>query len=423
MKENHQAYILKAAFKESTAIIFPYDDPVHSGINLAGRSTGAAGARLDDGGGESINSKDIRKDNNLIAKFSWPEETRLSEVDVIKKAKEIAESNDLVKNHIPTMFGDLDPPFITCSTSVIREFLGLGATGARVLRVILFRRLKEIKYLEEEDMVIAFLDCFFCKPLFVVPASSRGTHSGAGHWALWESKYQIEQGDISLGNLMYDPATKRGVLNDFDLARMGGPDRKPSAKNNTGTLPFLALDLLDKSAFNGKVRPLYRHEAESFAWCLICICISMGSFDGQIRTIYPHPLSPWFVNMDICLSSKITLSRGGLLDEIPYHQRTGPLANRLYKYWVTRYQAAGGPGNTGAVRDTLPTEFRPRRKKTAPKTEEYEEPSKHESFRQVYQEFIEASSVVPKSKEKIFYQMLKLVTDKYEYATSADPIQ
>ena len=178
VRENHQVYILKATFKGSTAIIFPYDDPVHSGINLAGRSTGAAGARLGDGGEKSINSKDVRKDNDLIAKFSWPEETRLSEVDVIKKAMEIAESNDLVKNHIPTMLGDLDPPYITCSTSIIRTFLDLDVTGARVLRVILFRRLKEIKYLDEEDMLIAFLDCFFCKFLPVVSPSPRGTHSG-----------------------------------------------------------------------------------------------------------------------------------------------------------------------------------------------------------------------------------------------------
>jgi hypothetical protein len=168
VRENHQAYILKAAFKESTAIIFPYDDPIHSGINLAGRSTGTAGARIGDGGEKSINSKTIREDNDLIAKFSWPEETRVSEVEVINKAMEIAESNDLVKNHIPTMFGDLDPPYITCSTSVIRQFLGFGVTGARVLRVILFRRLKEIRYLDEEDMLIAFLDCFFCEFLLVV---------------------------------------------------------------------------------------------------------------------------------------------------------------------------------------------------------------------------------------------------------------
>jgi hypothetical protein len=224
---------------------------------------------------------------------------------------------------------------------------------------------------------------------------------------------------------MYDPITRRGVLNDFDLARLGGPDRKPSAKNNTGTLPFLALDLLDKSAFNGRVRPRYRHEAESFAWCLICICISMENFNGQIRTIYPHPLSSWFVDMDTCLGSKIKL-QGGLLDEIPYHQRTKPLAGKLYDYWMKRYdrqRAAGRQGKADLVSDTLPTKFRIKRKRIASRMEEYEEPSNHESFRQVYQEFVDMSSTIPKSKEATFYEMLTLVTDKYSYVTSADPVQ
>ena len=224
---------------------------------------------------------------------------------------------------------------------------------------------------------------------------------------------------------MYDPVTKRGVLNDFDLARMGGPDRKPSAKSNTGTLPFLALDLLDKSAFNGKVRPLYRHEAESFAWCLICICISMGSFDGQIRTIYPHPLSPWFVDMNTCYTSKTNLSMGGLLRETPYHQRSKPLAEKLYNYWMDRYEkqrAAERPGKADAVDDTLPTKFfEP--EDIVSRTEEYEEPSNRESFRLVYKQFMKASSAVPKSKKDIFYDILTLVTDKYKYVTSADPVQ
>ena len=32
-----------------------------------------------------------------------------------------------------------------------------------MLQVIVFRRLREIKYLDEEDLLIAWLDCFFCE--------------------------------------------------------------------------------------------------------------------------------------------------------------------------------------------------------------------------------------------------------------------
>ena len=89
---------------------------------------------------------------------------------------------------------------------------------------------------------------------------------------------------------MYDPMTKRGVLSDFDLAREGGQNRRPSAKDNTGTLPFLALDLLNKRASEGLVPRRYRQDAESFAWCLIYICICVGKDERSNRHHQPPSL-------------------------------------------------------------------------------------------------------------------------------------
>jgi len=156
----------------------------------------------------------------------------------------------------------------------------------------------------------------------------------AGHWALWEK--DIEHGDISIGNLMCDPKTKRGVLNDLDLAREGGPNKKPSAKDNTGTMPFLALDLLDKAAFNGQVQRRYRHDAESFAWCLIYICVcNMGEGPKRgICTVNPHPLSSWFGNVDTSYRAKRNSAE--LNGRLPLHERTKPLAKALYIHWVNR---------------------------------------------------------------------------------------
>ena len=112
------------------------------------------------------NSADIKGGNDMVVKFSWPRKSQVSEVDFIERARIIGESNKLVENHIPTVHGHLDPPYVTCSTRFIREFLRLKLNGERVLRVIAFRRLEEIKYLDEEHMLIAFLDSFFCKLQF-----------------------------------------------------------------------------------------------------------------------------------------------------------------------------------------------------------------------------------------------------------------
>lgn len=66
---------------------------------------------------------------------------------------------------------------------------------------------------------------------------------------------------------MYDADTKCGVLTDFDLSilqwepRIIGTDR-------TGTVPFMAIDLLTEDYWRGFTKRYYRHELEAFIWIL-----------------------------------------------------------------------------------------------------------------------------------------------------------
>ena len=164
MRDGCKMRVLKATFMDEPVYIYPEDDPVCSTINLVGCSTNISGARKDDGHPPSVSSfRDIRKANDLVAKFSWPGESRVSEVTFIQKAEEMGKTNNLVKGHIPRMVGNINPPYIMCLTSVIREFLDLDTSGGRVLQVIVFGCLGETRYLGEEDMVIGWLDCFLCK--------------------------------------------------------------------------------------------------------------------------------------------------------------------------------------------------------------------------------------------------------------------
>jgi hypothetical protein len=157
--------ILEATFDGGDTVhIFPFDDLVHGGINVSGRSTNIAGARRVTGQDtDTTTSEKIKEGNDLVVKFSWPNKSRESEAKFIEMAKKFGEKNGLIKDHIPTMLGHMDPPYLTCSTRRVRDFLGLEVDGERVLRIMLFRRLEEIKFLDEEHMVIAFLDCFFCE--------------------------------------------------------------------------------------------------------------------------------------------------------------------------------------------------------------------------------------------------------------------
>jgi len=91
-----------------------------------------------------------------------------------------------------------------------------------------------------------------------------------GHRYLW--KGSIEHNDISVSNLMYDKMNDdAGVLNNFYLANMRGSEW-PGETERTGTMPFMALDLLTKNAWAWKIDRLYRHDCELFVWVLLWIC-------------------------------------------------------------------------------------------------------------------------------------------------------
>jgi hypothetical protein len=66
----------------------------------------------------------------------------------------------------------------------------------------------------------------------------------AGHYALWQAG--VLHRDVSPGNLMWywgEDDTLMGVLNDYDLSSLATL-QGPEGNERTGTVPFMALDLL-----------------------------------------------------------------------------------------------------------------------------------------------------------------------------------
>jgi len=154
---------------------------------------------------------------------------------------------------------------------------------------------------------------------------------------------------------MWDDRRRVGVLNDFDLARFAD-QAGASGQDNTGTLPFMALDLLSEEGLRGEIPRRYRHEAESFAWTLICLCLStVEGKDGKNYTRDPHPLREWFQDWNVSRHFKIALqwrdydSPGVQLS----HPNTKNLARTLHKYWLDRYikQFPGGTEDAAKTED------------------------------------------------------------------------
>ena len=113
---------------------------------------------------------------------------------------------------------------------------------------------------------------------------------------------------------MWDAERRVGVLNDFDLAKFTSQEGA-SGQENTGTLPYMALDLLSEKGLRGEIPRLYRHDAESFAWSLIYLCLStVKNEEGEKYTMLSRRLGRWFADWETCRNAKL----GVLVEVAPY---------------------------------------------------------------------------------------------------------
>ena len=227
-----------------------------SGLGVIGRGVVATGAELQHGPPDIL----------YAAKVSWPEQTRPNEAEVLQEAMKSAQGNTDITNHIPTVFATQD--FLYCTENV-RKALGTpesmdGHPDPRVLRHIVFPYLRPILK-GARRFLYSWLERVRCVLPELPQARPYLNHLriSLGHFKLW--KLGFEHRDPSLGILMVNPTTGRGVLNDWDLSHHPGLPR--SVQNHgerTGTVPFVAIDLLCARNWRGRKPRLYRHDLEGF---------------------------------------------------------------------------------------------------------------------------------------------------------------
>ncbi|KAG1868897.1 hypothetical protein C8R48DRAFT_123077 [Suillus tomentosus] len=176
----------------------------------------------------------------------WPRYFGRGESEILKKVEEIAKRHATVQDHVPEL---LWHHTFTNPTSAVREALGVPepSIGSRSLYILVFRKLYPITKLYGRDLFDVWRRCILC------------------HLTLW--KEGVYHRDISPGNLMWYRKNGRliGVLNDHDLSSLANVVG-PQGNECTGTVPFMALELLTKDGQQGKVKHLYRHDLESFMW-------------------------------------------------------------------------------------------------------------------------------------------------------------
>ncbi|KAJ7592596.1 hypothetical protein C8J56DRAFT_885744 [Mycena floridula] len=171
---------------------------------------------------------------------------------IIKKCHELAQGDTMILDHIPKVVAAQTFPEL--ATSRIRRQLNLGSTGSRMPCILVFEQLEPITALPPELLWSAIWDIVRC------------------HFLLWQ--LGVHHRDISVGNLMYNASTGKGILNDFDLAVIVDLSEIPAPCPRTtfGTVPFMALELLAAPQSKSQAFHLYRHDLESFTWTLLWIC-------------------------------------------------------------------------------------------------------------------------------------------------------
>ncbi|KAG1754740.1 uncharacterized protein EDB91DRAFT_1076846 [Suillus paluster] len=214
---------------------------------------------------------EVQKDG-MVAKIFWAEEGRTSEPEILKKVEEIAKTKKVVEGHTPHLLWHHE---FKNPTSAIQEALGVPEykKGSRMLYVLVFRRLQPITNLEGERLFDVWHQCILC------------------HLALW--KGGVHHRDVSPPNMMFyetDKGILMGVLNNFDLSLLA-TTKGPLGNERTGTVPFMALNLLTEEGLRGEVEHLYHHDLESFMWVLVWVCLHYRK--GVLLPPKTRPLDAW----------------------------------------------------------------------------------------------------------------------------------
>lgn len=151
--------------QRSEVVFHPTEYQIHIDKELVGCGASVIGGRRGPPPDPTqlSNMDKIYDGNDIDVKIYWAEESRISEVEILKKAEEYGRKTDFIGNHIPEIVCHRDPEFLCSSTKMIRRFLGLPTGGCRRLRVFAFGALELITELKEKDMLTAYLQCLFCE--------------------------------------------------------------------------------------------------------------------------------------------------------------------------------------------------------------------------------------------------------------------
>ncbi|KAI0734064.1 hypothetical protein C8Q72DRAFT_771510 [Fomitopsis betulina] len=280
---------------------------------------------------------------HYVAKWSYPQCKRNNEAKVVWIARKILVNDPEALSALTEVVAYKD--FEEVSTDTIRTHLRQFANdtesliddhghGERILRCIFEKKLEPLRYLSGVWFV-------------------RGMHNCVrAHYLLWKGNgnRKVEHTDISDGNYGVDPKTLEIKLRDFDLARVidSCEASLPQGTERTGTIPYMALDLLTREYWEGTVRRLYRHDAEGTVWV---IAAQAWLYNKNGVEVECSEVDAWFTaDYEQCQAEKTDfLNRFKAL--VPNHHADIPDLLNLARYVLTYVHRAAFARLMNARRD------------------------------------------------------------------------
>ncbi|TFK39390.1 hypothetical protein BDQ12DRAFT_681704 [Crucibulum laeve] len=238
----------KIADHQPPAVFKLVGHPLHVYRGLLGRGTMVYPVS------QLINNKEWL--NDLILKSSWQTQMCTPEGDIIQHLRKTIPA---FKDHLPDIKysaaysskDDLKLPRTQMpELKATHEHNGIEERDLYILSMPIYKKLWEVESIAEFKRV--FIDCVEC------------------HYHAYKDGKVLHR-DLSESNLMVwytESGSVKGILNDWDMASeldTDGETPPSAALRRTGTIPFMACDLLNVKLSVHR----YRHDLESFFYILV----------------------------------------------------------------------------------------------------------------------------------------------------------
>ena len=172
------------------------------------------------------------------------------------------------------------------------------------LRLSVSEKLIPLTFLAGAEFIKAWLEVVKCTHIYpLFPWLMKIIFHCKVHALLCD--HDIEYDDSpSLCNIMCNGNMKSGVLIDYDFwSSLRHPWVPQAGTNRTGTIPFMAVELLTDKYWNGSIERLYRHDLEAFIWILPFVFLRYQNGKSQRGTLVDQWMTSNYIT---CYEKKST---------------------------------------------------------------------------------------------------------------------